>query len=143
MDPATSSILDRYTPTPTQLKRAVGYTILIVDDDVWFRRLVSTLLEKTPYRLIEAKDGIEGIARLQSGPVDLLMTDIVMPGLGGLATIDAVRTAFPGMKILAVSGVREKEYHLRAAEMLGADATLKKPITRESLLETLSRLAQS
>jgi CheY-like chemotaxis protein len=47
------------------------------------------------------------------------------------------------MKILAVSGVPDKEYHLRAAEMLGADATLKKPITRESLLETLSRLAQS
>ena len=125
---------------PVRTAVGVGATILVIDDDEWFRLLVRGLLTKTPYRLIEARDGMEGIALLRNTPVDLMMTDIVMPGKGGLATIDEARSAFPGIKILAVSGVEDKEYFLRAAEMIGADATLKKPISRSGLLQILHSL---
>ena len=131
-------------PSILTLQKQVGtyYSILMVDDDTWFRLLVRRFLEGTPYRLIEAQDGIEGIALLRSAPIDLLMTDIVMPELGGLAVIDAARSVFRGTKILAVSGAEDKDIYLRAAEMMGADATLTKPITKGSLLEALGWLTR-
>ena len=87
-------MIGEYHPNTQRVQPSMrsDYTILIVDDDAWFRLLVRTLLKRTPYRIIEAQDGIEGIAALRCAPVDLLMTDIVMPEQGGLATIDIARS---------------------------------------------------
>jgi len=121
-----SPLFARQYDVPVQTAMGTAHNFLLIDDDLWFGRLVRALLAGTPYRPIEAEDGVDGISLLRQTPVDLRMTDIVMPGRTGLAVIDAVRSAHPRLRIPAVSGVDRKEYCLRAAEMIGADTSLQR-----------------
>jgi CheY-like chemotaxis protein len=126
---------------PDSLRLApADVTVLVIDDDSAFRRLVRTFLKDQGYRVFEASDGIEGMGLLASQPFDMLITDIVMPGQEGLSTIMQAHREFPALKILAVSGVESSSQYLRIAKFFGAQLSLQKPITRESLLETLVRL---
>jgi response regulator RpfG family c-di-GMP phosphodiesterase len=128
---------------PEQPREATSLrvTVLVIDDDIAFRTLVRAFLKGTSYRVIEASDGVKGLAILSCQPVDILITDIVMPEQEGLSTIHQAHRAFPELKILAVSGVQASDNYLRIARVFGAHASLEKPITRESLLELLSHLA--
>jgi CheY-like chemotaxis protein len=130
-----------YIPAIPDTSGSAVVTILIVDDDPWFRALFQVFVLTMSCNLIEARDGKAGMAVLRRVPVDILVTDLMMPEQGGFATIEMARAEFPKIKILAVSGVRNKAYCLRAAEMMGADAAIEKPITKKRLLRALGRLA--
>jgi len=105
--------------------------ILLVDDDP---SLVASLgrrsrREQPDWQLVTASDGAEALRLEAHQPFDVLVTDVLMPGTDGLATIAAFRRAQPGAKILAMSGGGR---HLGAevldyARRLGAHATLVKP----------------
>src|SRR5207253_37586 len=110
----------------SQPRVAAGGAILVIDDDPWFRFVVRALLMGTAYKPIEAENGKQGIELLRRACVDVLMTDLMMPEQGGLATIVSVRTEFPDVRILAVSGVEDRAFLLRAAEIVGANAAIEK-----------------
>jgi DNA-binding response OmpR family regulator len=75
-------------------------------DDAQVRRLIKTLLEKQGYQVFEARDGTaaQGIAADHAGPVHLLLTDVVMPGLSGKQIAKILRAERPEMKVLFISG---------------------------------------
>jgi PAS domain S-box-containing protein len=81
-------------------------TVLLVEDDAIVRSLAEVSLEKCGYRVLVAKDGEEALrtAREHDGPIHLLVSDVVMPGMGGRAVAEGVKTLRPDMKILFVSG---------------------------------------
>jgi len=81
-------------------------TILVAEDDAAVRRLVKRLLEDQGYQLLLAADGAEalGLATAHDGPIDLLLSDIVMPGLSGPALADALQGSRPGTPVLFISG---------------------------------------
>ena len=122
--------------TPVQWTRPM---ILVVDDEAAEREQICILLEDAGYDVLEAVDGKEAESVLGVCMVDLMITDIVMPEQEGLQTIKSVRKNRPHLKIIAMSGVRVGG-HLRAAELLGADAVLCKPLTREVLLDAVAAL---
>src|SRR5688572_21788759 len=62
-------------------------TILIVDDEQDCRRPLATLLGHEGYRIVQAADGLEGLARLREEKVDLILLDMIMPGVDGLAML--------------------------------------------------------
>ncbi|MBT7761007.1 MAG: response regulator, partial [Rhodospirillaceae bacterium] len=99
--------------------------ILIIDDDDIQRRIVREILEAGAHDVTEAEDGNQGL-RLQNEQVfDLIITDILMPGMEGLETVRELARVYPGVRIIAMSGHREG--YLRAASSFGAMATLEKP----------------
>uniref|UniRef100_UPI000E748249 response regulator n=1 Tax=Teichococcus vastitatis TaxID=2307076 RepID=UPI000E748249 len=82
-----------------------GETVLVIEDEAAVRHLVVEVLHDLGYRTVEAIDGPSGLKILQSTkPIDLLITDIGLPGLNGRQVADAARLVRPGLKILFMTG---------------------------------------
>jgi len=80
---------------------------LVVDNDFFFVEFLTEILEKRGYEVLKAYDGKEGISKLEEGPVDLLLSDVVMPKIDGKQFIQYIRKKHPDLNIpiIAVSGV--------------------------------------
>jgi DNA-binding response OmpR family regulator len=116
--------------------------VLVVDDDSRLLNLMSTAFTRAGYRTFSAKNGRVALQILRAAKPDLLVTDIVMPEMEGLATIREARSASPDTGVIAISGGGQYERHerfLNWAEGLGADEVLAKPFKISSLL-TAARL---
>ena len=85
-------------------------TILVVEDEEIVRRVVRNLLQKRGYRVIEARHGTEAlqVACDHEGPLDMIVTDVVMPGLNGRQVVDALKSRFPTIAVLYMSGFTEE-----------------------------------
>ena len=107
------------------------------------RRFVAHALEKQGHVLSEAADGAEALRILAERPIDLVITDLLMPETDGIETIMELRRLYPATKIIAISGGGEYQSgrgFLRAAESLGADRTLTKPFEWTQLLPAVEAL---
>ena len=114
--------------------------VLVVDDDDAVRAVARRILELDDYAVIDASSGDEAVALLSIGmEVDLLLTDLDMPGLTGEDLARAFRTARPDLKILYVSGVIDRLMDERP--LLGeGEAFLTKPFAQAGLLEAVALL---
>jgi two-component system cell cycle sensor histidine kinase/response regulator CckA len=108
-------------------------TILLVEDEESLRTLTRTMLEQSGYEVIEAGGGLEAIevARNHRGPIDLLLTDIVMPGMNGREVARNLVLARPGLKVVYMSGY--SGFGNRGTDPQ-EDVLLSKPFTRDALL---------
>src|SRR3954470_7756564 len=111
--------------------------ILLIEDDRQLRSALSRLLTRSGYEMLEAQNGRSALERLAEKAADLVITDMVMPGMEGVETILALRRRHPGIKILAVSGAGGADCYLRIARELGAQKTLPKPLQPSDLLEAI------
>ena len=115
--------------------------ILIVDDDDHMRILIKTVLRRRGHSVSEARDGAEGLARFDAASADLVVTDLVMPGTGGVALLHALRQKATPPKVLMVSG---KEYpgdeDLTRLAAEGCIAFLGKPFTPNQLADAVDAL---
>jgi signal transduction histidine kinase len=120
---------------PGEDSRGTG-TVLLVEDEDAVRKLARRILERGGYRVIEAADGEEalGVARSEEGPIDLLVTDVVMPRLGGRELARQLREERPETRVLFVSGYPQdrSEGTVQAPE---GGRFLYKPFTAGSLLQ--------
>jgi CheY-like chemotaxis protein len=91
-------------------------TILIVDDDPECRRPLSTLLGHEGYRILQAGEGLEGLQRLRQEKVDLILLDMVMPGVDGIAMLQAVRKdpRFAKIPVILVTAYHDRRKLARA-----------------------------
>ncbi len=89
-------------------RAGVGETVLVIDDEPTVRMLVTEVLEELGYAAIEAADGISGLKVLQSDTrIDLLITDVGLPGGNGRQVADAARRVRPKLKVLFITGYAE------------------------------------
>jgi PAS domain S-box-containing protein len=79
-------------------------TILVAEDEEAVRELVRTVLVRLGYRVIVAADGVEAVELASNEPIDLLLTDVIMPGLSGPETATRVRQLQPDVQVLFMSG---------------------------------------
>jgi DNA-binding response OmpR family regulator len=128
-------------PQKAILKRR--YRILVVDDDPDARDIVAAALVETGYAVDVASDGFEAVAKLQGVVPDLVLTDLMMPGMHGVDLAQWIRTYKAGLPVIVLTG--RETYGLRTdAEAYGAIACLVKPVNLEELLWTIdTALAQS
>ena len=119
---------------------AKGETILMVEDDVDLRELQSLLLQDLGYDYIVANDATAAIAVLESPRrIDLLLTDVGLPGMNGRQLAEIARTMRPGIPVVFLTGYAEKAAVRH--EFLAADMhMLTKPVTPEALAERLRRV---
>lgn len=116
--------------------------ILIIEDDDIVRSLIRRVLEKHGHEVKEAADGREGVHLFRTDPVDLIITDIIMPHKEGLETIRELVATNPDVKIIAISGGgRVSPYdYLEMAEKFGAAKTFEKPFEWEELIEAIDEI---
>ena len=109
--------------------------ILLIDDDDAVRDILRLMLAHLGHTSVEARDGEEGLDLFRPAAPDLVITDMVMPGMGGLEVVKRLREQRPDLKIIAMSGGGRpgSGASLRAAREAGAAAALNKPFTISSL----------
>jgi two-component system nitrogen regulation response regulator NtrX len=115
-----------------------GPALLIVDDDAGVRRAVRDCLRDEGYTADEIEDGAELLARLETALPDLVLLDIVMPGLDGITALERLRERYPDLPVIMMSGEATIERAVKATR-LGAYDFLEKPVTPEKLLVTVER----
>ncbi len=119
-------------------------TVLVVEDSEVTRSLVVSILKGQNYRVLEADDGHHGWARLQRSRVDLVLTDIQMPGMSGLELLAKIRGSeqFARLPVIILSTLGEAEDKRRAMR-LGADGYLVKlSFQEQELLDTVARFLE-
>lgn len=109
-------------------------TILLVEDAEQLRVLAREFLQHAGYKVLEAAKGIDAlqIARDFGGPIHLLLTDVVMPGIGGKDLADKLAALQPKMKVLFMSGY-PNDAITQSGAIVGGAALLEKPFSRELL----------
>jgi two-component system chemotaxis response regulator CheY len=117
-------------------------TILVVDDAGLVRLYYRSTLERAGYRVEEALNGIEGLEKLLTTVVDLLIVDVNMPQMDGLTFLSKLRAKEgPPASIPAlITSTESGEHDFAAARAAGANFYLVKPIDRETLLEFAAML---
>jgi DNA-binding response OmpR family regulator len=114
------------------------YRILVVDDDSEAREIVEAVLIEAGYAVEVAADGFEAVAKLKATVPDLVLTDLMMPGMHGVDLAQWIRTYKTGLPVVVITG--RETYGLRTdAEAYGAIACLVKPVNLEELLWTIDR----
>jgi two-component system cell cycle sensor histidine kinase/response regulator CckA len=129
-------------PAPAQWgdepTRGRGETVLVVEDEEGVRELTGRILRESGYRVMRAKDGRDARALLSEhdGVVDLLVSDVVMPGMSGPQVAEQLKELRPGLKVLFMSGHPEDLLdHHGVAD--GSTRLLEKPFDSRALLEAV------
>ncbi len=109
-------------------------SILLVEDDETLGRLIISVMEKYGYKIFWAVDGPEalGIRENENNAVDLLITDVIMPGMGGKELADRLQARYPDLKVLYTSGYADDVIVHRGILEEGI-AFLQKPFSPRSL----------
>lgn len=116
--------------------------ILVVDDDIEIREMLKQYLERAEFSVVVAQDGKVALKLHRETPVDLIITDIVMPEKEGLETIMEFRRHFPSVKLIAISGGGKIEgnKYLDIAKKLGAQKVFAKPFELKELFQEIRTL---
>ncbi len=132
------------SPTPDDEATSRSLTILLVEDEQIVRRLVARLLEDQGHAVLQAEDPADALRICDSrkGEIDLLLTDIIMPGMNGRELGRRARELVPSIAILYMSGHTDRA--LRSIDELGRrESFLPKPFTPEDLLRVIAKLVSS
>ncbi|MFC1766460.1 response regulator transcription factor [Planctomycetota bacterium] len=116
--------------------------ILVAEDDSNIRTIIASILECQGHSIHEAADGIEAFSLAQKESYDLLVTDIGMPEKDGIELITDLRKLMPDLTILAISagGICSAGHYLDQAIECGANQTLRKPFSRQQLINAVDTL---
>ena len=128
--------------------------ILVIDDEQDIRTALKQILELEGYEVDLAANGRDGLAKLEEHGADLVITDIIMPGIDGVATVGKIKESRPDLPVIVISGggnVAPASYEpgaistsafLASAQKVGAERTLTKPFERNEILGMIKELLQ-
>ncbi len=118
--------------------------ILVVDDEVEPRRRLQDVLTGSGHSVVEAESGLGALAVLDREPIDLVITDVVMPDLDGIGLVHRMKTKHQDVKaiVLSASDYSQDEVFLKMARMMGAAAAFRKSISAAQLLAAVDSLAR-
>jgi CheY-like chemotaxis protein/anti-sigma regulatory factor (Ser/Thr protein kinase) len=116
------------TPTPR--------TLLLVDDDSSIHQLVQAMLQDSRWEIDCASNGDEALQRLQSRRYDLILTDILMPGMDGLTLLSNLRNRYPDARVVVMT-LKNTPEHVLGSLRRDATGYISKPFSRDGLMATL------
>ena len=128
--------------------------ILIVDDEEHVRAALKQVLERAGYEVVVAETGNEGLEMMKHEGADLVITDVIMPGIDGITTARKIREKYRDTRIIVISGggktapdpyepdaIPTRSY-LASASKAGADHALTKPFDRDEILRVVKHLLE-
>ena len=116
--------------------------ILVVDDEEDIRELLRAMLEEAGHVVETACDGADGVCRFHTKQPDLVVTDILMPNMGGLNLITEVRRQHPDLPVIAISGggTDGKLNFLKTAKTFPGVKTMDKPFGNQEFLDAVGEV---
>lgn len=116
--------------------------ILVIDDEPGMRSFLYRMLERAGHHVVMAEDGRTGLSAIAESRFDLIITDLLMPGMEGVEFLFQLRRATSRIPVVAMSGGGRlgPEQYAKLARLSGAAAFLSKPFTVEELTRTVDRL---
>ncbi len=136
----TTAAIVNEAPAAAKQPQKTEATILLVEDEASLRKLTREVLQENRHTVFEAADGSEALViAKKSGAIDLLLTDIVMPGMSGRALADAVASSHPDTRVLFMSGYTDGEIAKQGVLDPGT-TILRKPFTREELIRRVEEV---
>ena len=131
---------------PARERARAGVTVMVVDDSVSVRRVVSNLIKSAGWTAIPAKDGVDALEQLRAAsvPPDVILLDIEMPRMDGYELLSALRDQDPfrDLPVIMVTS-RAGEKHRTKAFQLGATNYMVKPYQDEALLAMIRETARA
>jgi len=129
-------IADRAWDTALQPPAAAGTParILVVDDEPGIRVMLSAALKREGHEVLLATDGQSALATLETGPVDLVVTDIRMPGMSGIELLDAAKRIDPGLSVIMMTAYGSKDTVLDALRLGATDYVEKGDKLKDELM---------
>ena len=125
-------------------KAHARFTVLVVDDSNTIRRSAEIFLKQAGYEVLLSEDGFDALSKVNDAMPDLIFCDILMPRLDGYQTVAIIKrsprhASIPIVMLSSKDGVFDKA----RGKMVGAEAYLTKPFTKEQLLRTVQDYATS
>ncbi len=115
--------------------------VLLVEDDDDNRELMAEVLASSGCEVLSAATGQDGLRTLSESSVDVVVTDVGMPGMGGLEMAKAAKAIAPTVPVVVVTGWADRE-DIANARGKHVDAVLLKPVEPDALSQTISDLAR-
>ena len=114
-------------------------SVLLAEDDRALRRFLEVVLERAGYKVVAASDGLEAMKLVLSMPIDVVVTDAMMPNLSGHEFCRFLRNSptLAPLPVILLSALERKDANQNAEQ---ADAFLSKPVSGESLVECIEKL---
>ena len=130
-------------PASSQLS-AVGRTILVLDDEADVRKMVAAMLTSNGYKVLTAENGDNAIKAFKKSkqPIDLLLLDVVSPGMSGPMVADRIAELQPGLRVLFMSGYGSTNVVQRYVVEKGY-ALLTKPFTEPQLAKKVREVLEA
>ena len=135
---ATTSKADNQNSQPP-IKIQTTATLLVVDDEDSVLKLTRTMLELHNFKVLTANDGIQAINILKQEPVDLVITDVIMPNMDGYQLATYIHKHYPDIKIQIVSGFADNRHNIETDHELEKNI-LYKPYSSDALLMKIDAL---
>ncbi len=124
------------------MKESKLKTILIVEDDNVARRAIGRLLQLEGWNTLEASNGVQGLRIFRNQLPEIVLTDVVMPGLDGFYLTAVIKSISPQSPVIIMTGLGDAELDGKTQD-LGVNVLLRKPFDPEELLVALSDLVGS
>jgi CheY-like chemotaxis protein len=143
--PRGTSVAPVSPPAETYPAPAAGTeTILLVEDEAAVRSLVRKVLERRGYSVLEATNGAEAvqIAESHPGPIDLILTDVVMPDIAGPTLVEILAPLLPNVRVLFMSGYTDQEIIRRGVDEFHA-GFIGKPFAPDALAMKVREILDS
>src|SRR5262245_29803607 len=115
--------------------------ILVVDDELHIRKSLSLFLEKKGYEVEAEEDGLAAVERVRQAPFFLVLTDISMPRLNGLATLKEVKSIRPETDVIMITANLELDFAIEAMRR-GAFDYLRKPFYLDEVILTIEKVKE-
>jgi two-component system cell cycle sensor histidine kinase/response regulator CckA len=124
-------------PSPTPAGTSAGVTVLVVEDEPAVRAVVVRSLERGGFHVVQASDGAMALKEIdREGRPDLVLTDLMMPGVGGTELARRLKARWPDLPILYMSGYSAEDLRRHGAPN-PEGATIQKPLRPHSLLRSV------
>ena len=129
---------------PAGMGEKLSGTVLLVEDDDFFRRMLRRVIEGFGFDVIEARDADSALAlaRSHEGPIHVLLTDVVMPRMNGRRLLESIAGIRPGIRVAFMSGYTDDVLGPQDV-MDGEVPFLQKPFTMDALREVLAALIRA
>lgn len=116
------------------LEDALSHSVLVVDDEPMARTLLRLMLVRAGFDVVEAEDGFDALEKVKEYPLDVMILDVMMPGIDGFSVCEAVRedTTMADLPIIMLSAKTDLDSVNRGLRV-GANKYLTKPISPEEL----------
>lgn len=128
--------------SPSKEKYRTTRRVLVADDEAPVRELLKRIFAASEYEIESVPDGLAAVARLRTTPFDLVVTDLRMPGMGGIELAREAKRLWPAIKVVVITGFPSQSSAIDAVN-IGVDGYLTKPFSSLDLLAAAAKAFES